>query len=83
MRGNRGLEVIEVMIIVGIVSIFAVIVSLGYVSLTSEKIVLQKSAWTCTKTEIRETMQAMPLGKGVMMMPIPETVCVEYKMKGE
>ena len=47
-------------------------------------IVLNKAEWECTKSEQRTHLQPMLVGKITVMVPIPRTVCMEYRLrKGE
>lgn len=39
---------------------------------------LKRDDWVCTKSEQRTRLQATPAGKSLMLLPMQETVCVEY-----
>lgn len=40
---------------------------------------LKREDWVCSKSEQSPRLQPMPVGKTLMLLPMPQTVCTEYR----
>jgi len=74
-----GFSLIEAVIVAVIVLIIAVVGWSLYSDSQRPTIEIKKDDWECVKSEPRQHLQPMLVGKTTILMPITTTVCVEYR----
>lgn len=77
-------KIVSVILWVCVFIVFSVFVLFGYacyMETTSEKVVLSKWRWHCTKTEIHHSTYYIPVGKIMVPQSSTSESCVRWEEK--
>lgn len=75
----RNMTLAEWCLVVAVVALLGVVVGVAVKAVLSEKIVLVKADWTCTKHKTETVLMPMIVGNQTYVLPQVHEACISYQ----